>query len=205
MTARIRRDPRAERAQCLVPGGIRPRLVRDGKMVGVMPSGQTRAAPVRRIEAPSVWAVVVVGASTGTLDRWGRQLLGAARMLVGADGGVILAVCEGQSSEHQSPERQNPQDAGDAGADRVISLEGMGSPEKLLAQLIELTDIFYAALRALRGRCDRRGSRTSPRRAHRLVDPAGGGNADQPPEYSPLSGSSLGTCRTTSQNHDPAR
>lgn len=137
MTTGRRRDPRAERAQCLIAGslsagGVRPRLVRDGNMAGVVPSARTHEVSVRRIEAPSVWAVVVIASSAGTLDRWGRQVLGAARMLVGADGGVILAVCAGQM----------PQDAGEAGADRVISLEGGSSPEKLLAQLRELTDIF---------------------------------------------------------------
>lgn len=119
MTGRSRRDPRAERQRCLVSGGDRPRLVRDGTGAGMTRSSRPREEPVRRLETPPFWVAVVMDAGEGRMDRWGRQLLGAARLLAGADGGVVLITFGTQVA----------QEAGEAGADRVLALGGADDPE----------------------------------------------------------------------------
>ncbi|GBQ66904.1 electron transfer flavoprotein subunit alpha [Ameyamaea chiangmaiensis NBRC 103196] len=127
MTARIRRDPRAERSRCLVPGGERPRLVRDGNVADMVVPSRPREASVRRIEMPAFWVVAVVEAVDGRLDRWGRQLAGAARMLAGADGGVVL-IGLGDLGDAEG---------GEAGADRVLAIGGLADPEVTLGMLME--------------------------------------------------------------------
>ncbi|WP_342627264.1 electron transfer flavoprotein subunit alpha/FixB family protein [Nguyenibacter vanlangensis] len=132
MTGRIRRDPRAERSRRLVPGGDRPRLVHDGNVAGMAVSRRPREAPVRRIEAPAFWVAVVIQAVDGGLDRWGRQLLGAARMLAGTDGGVVL-VGLGDIASRQ---------AGEAGADRILAIGALDDPEAAPYLLLELVAPF---------------------------------------------------------------
>ncbi|GBQ26538.1 electron transfer flavoprotein subunit alpha/FixB family protein [Gluconacetobacter sacchari] len=123
---RARRDPRAERARCLVPGGARPRLARAGEaVVGAGP----RERAVISIEAPAFWVAVVVEAPDGRLDRWARQSVGAARVLAGAEGGVVALLAGTAGGDA----------LGEAGADRVVPLDGGigpdAMPEMMLAAL----------------------------------------------------------------------
>ncbi|MBB2196297.1 electron transfer flavoprotein subunit alpha/FixB family protein [Gluconacetobacter sp. 1c LMG 22058] len=132
MTGRIRRDPRAERSRCLVPGGERPRLARDGNVAGMVVSRRPREASVRRIETPAFWVAAVVEAVDGGLDRWGRQLVGAARMQAGTDGGVVL-IGLGDVAGNA---------AGEAGADRVLPVGGTDDPEAVPGVLMDLLGPF---------------------------------------------------------------
>lgn len=121
---RLRRDPRADRENRRVAAGARPRF--DLGQVG----GATVAEPRARIasepgppkilivEEPAFLVAVVPDAPGGRLSAHDRQVLGAARVLAGREGGVaILAggACGG---------------SGPAGADRLIRLGGDADPDR---------------------------------------------------------------------------
>ncbi|MBB2167669.1 electron transfer flavoprotein subunit alpha/FixB family protein [Gluconacetobacter aggeris] len=122
MTGRPRRDPRAERARCLVPGGARPRLVRAGwDGMAIVPDAGPREPVMIRLETPAFWVAAVVEAPDGRLDRWGRQTLGSARVLAGTDGGVVALLVGRDVAEA----------VGEAGADRVVCLETAIGPDAM--------------------------------------------------------------------------
>lgn len=122
MTRRPRRDPRAERARCLVPGGARPRLARAGwDGMAIAPDAGPREPVMIRVETPVFWVAAVVEAPNGRLDRWARQTLGAARALAGADGGVVALLAGRDAGEA----------VGEAGADRVVWLDTAIGPDAM--------------------------------------------------------------------------
>ncbi|MET7244938.1 electron transfer flavoprotein subunit alpha/FixB family protein [Methylobacterium sp. EM32] len=118
---RPRRDPRAERAGQRVPAGDRPRYdlgpgvpgpaARDEATIGHSPVPMAAQAIVV-VEAPAFLVAVVPDAAGGRLSAHDRQVLGAARVLAGREGGVVLVSlgpCAG---------------SGPAGADRHVTLDG---------------------------------------------------------------------------------
>ncbi|SFU81162.1 electron transfer flavoprotein alpha subunit apoprotein [Methylobacterium sp. 174MFSha1.1] len=121
MRGRPRRDPRAERAGRRVPAGDRPRYdlapgvpgpaARDGATLR-HPPAPIAAPAVVVVEAPAFLVAVVPDAAGGRLSAHDRQVLGAARVLAGREGGVVLVsvgACEG---------------GGPAGADRHVAFDG---------------------------------------------------------------------------------
>lgn len=118
---RLRRDPRRERDGQRVPGVLRPRY--DLSQVSRPEAGPVHEAPravqapvptVVVLDAPAFLVLVVPDAAGGRLSPHDRQVLGAARVLAGRDGGVALlapGTCEG---------------SGPAGADRLVRLDDKG-------------------------------------------------------------------------------
>ena len=95
---RPRRDPRAELAALLVPGGRRRRIERGSRAAGPgsdaavpTPSDVLPALPVQAAN-PSVRVLVAADAPGGRLTRHDRQLLGAARMLADPHGAAVVLV-----------------------------------------------------------------------------------------------------------------
>ncbi|WP_288588005.1 electron transfer flavoprotein subunit alpha/FixB family protein [uncultured Methylobacterium sp.] len=115
---RPRRDPRRERDGQRVPGVLRPRY--DLSQVARPEAGPVHEAPravqapaptVVVLDAPAFLVLVVPDAAGGRLSPHDRQVLGAARVLAGREGGVALLApwtCEG---------------SGPAGADRLVRLD----------------------------------------------------------------------------------
>ncbi|KTS25625.1 electron transfer flavoprotein subunit alpha [Methylobacterium indicum] len=121
---RPRRDPRRERDGQRVPGLIRPRY--DLSQVALSRVARLEAGPVHEalpraaqapvpkvvvLDAPAFLVLVVPDAAGGRLSTHDRQVLGAARVLAGREGGVALLAlgpCEG---------------SGPAGADRLVRLD----------------------------------------------------------------------------------
>lgn len=133
MTGRPRRDPRAERARCLVPGGARPRLARAGwDGTAIASEAGAREPAMIRVEEPAFWVAAIVEAPDGRLDRWARQGLGAARVLAGAEGGVVALLAGADATDMADV-------VGEAGADRAMVLETAigpdAMPEAILAAL----------------------------------------------------------------------
>nr|WP_275943881.1 FAD-binding protein [Gluconacetobacter takamatsuzukensis] len=73
------------------------------------------------IEEPAFWVAAIVETPEGRPDRWGRQVLGAARVLAGAEGGVV-ALVTGVEAGHG---------VGEGGADRVVVLDIAIGPEAM--------------------------------------------------------------------------
>ncbi|MFH6787095.1 MULTISPECIES: electron transfer flavoprotein subunit alpha/FixB family protein [Methylobacterium] len=140
---RSRRDPRAERAGQRVPGANRPRfdlsqVVAGPAVRGEMPvvgeSRQPAAPKIVVVEDPAFLVAVVPDAAGGRLSGHDRQVLGAARMLAGREGGVVVVSagpCEG---------------CGPAGADRHVALAEPGADPAARAAVVA------AALEALNPR-----------------------------------------------------
>ncbi|WCS27851.1 electron transfer flavoprotein subunit alpha/FixB family protein [Methylobacterium sp. NMS14P] len=112
---RPRRDPRAEREGRRVAGFARPRFDvsqqdRAEAPVAVQAARPAQAAPaVVTVEDPAFLVVAVPDCAGGRLSTHDRQLLGAARVLAGRDGAVVLLAtgdCAG---------------CGAAGADRLVA------------------------------------------------------------------------------------
>ncbi|WP_336740863.1 electron transfer flavoprotein subunit alpha/FixB family protein [Aureimonas altamirensis] len=132
-TARRRVDPRAEKIAQMVAAAPRLRLDRGqhAGLVSAMPQPgavEPGAERIVTIENPDVWVLVFADPGDGRLSPVDRQVLGAARQLAGAGGGVALAV-EG-----------SPTDAGVAGADRVITLARTAHPEDRARLALALID-----------------------------------------------------------------
>jgi electron transfer flavoprotein alpha subunit len=115
---RPRRDPRAERENRRVAAGNRPRF--DFSQIERVTVAEPRARTVPEaappkiliVEEPAFLVAVVPDAAGGRLSAHDRQVLGAARVLAGREGGVAIVtegMCEG--GDH-------------AGADRLIRLDG---------------------------------------------------------------------------------
>ncbi len=122
MTAE-RRDPRADRLRHRVPGTSRARFTIEiaGSVALVGPAvTQAAAVPTITVENPAFLVAVVADAPGGLLGPTDRQLLGAGRLLAGGDGAVVLIA--GTLSE----------DAGAAGADRLILLRQDDAPTRAL-------------------------------------------------------------------------
>lgn len=115
MSARYRRDPRAERASLLVPGGARPRIVRDGRLDMGARVASSSVETLIDIEEPAFWVAAIIAAPDGNLDRWDRQVLGAARLLAGEAGVVAIG-----------PAATPLNHVGEAGADRWIAVKDGG-------------------------------------------------------------------------------
>lgn len=149
MSSRSRRDPRSERAardRRVAPAGTPadsaparqrrdPRRERgNGRRqppthAGVGPAPRTG---VVRIASASHWVLAVPDLPDGSPDALDRQLLGAARRLAGADGGVLVAVFAAGGG-----------DWGALGADRVVCFtdtapDGLG-PEVRCAAIAQLS------------------------------------------------------------------
>ncbi|SFL33892.1 FAD-binding protein [Methylobacterium pseudosasicola] len=113
---RPRRDPRAERAGQRVAGPLRLRydlgqVAPAEGPVRAEPAQRTAAPTILTVEAPDFLVVAVPDMAGGRLSAHDRQVLGAARILAGREGGVaVLAVGAGAGY-------------GSAGADRLISLD----------------------------------------------------------------------------------
>ncbi|MBV1837727.1 electron transfer flavoprotein subunit alpha/FixB family protein [Acetobacter estunensis] len=134
---RRRRDPRNERARLLTTGlEGRPRLVRAGlsKLAAVSIATAPSASKKIRIENPEFLIAVIPDLIDGRLDRFDRQLLGAARKLADAGGGAVVVL--GARSAPPMHEM-----LGQAGADRVVLTGADGSdPEARVDELIILLD-----------------------------------------------------------------
>ncbi len=107
--SRLRRDPRAERARLLVPGALRPRIDRAGTS-DTMPTHMPAPVmvPLRVVTEPDHLILAVLDAPDAQLTSHDRQLLGAAQLLAGKTGAVVVlttAECH---------------DLAEAGADRVL-------------------------------------------------------------------------------------
>ncbi|MCW4113539.1 electron transfer flavoprotein subunit alpha/FixB family protein [Aurantimonas sp. MSK8Z-1] len=136
---RPRLDPRVEIARARVPGGARLRLDRTqhagsspavavGAMSAAPPAGTTLlAAPTLRVVAePAFFVFAVADAPDGRLTGHDRQVLGGARLLADAGGGAVVLL---------APPLVD--DAGAAGADRLLALPSLGyAPETLAAALL---------------------------------------------------------------------
>jgi electron transfer flavoprotein alpha subunit len=128
---RPRRDPRTERAGQRVPGANRPRF--DLSQIGhgerfvaeTRPRPSPEAAPkIVVVEDPAFLVTVVPDAAGGRLSAHDRQVLGAARVLAGREGGVVVVSagpCEG---------------CGPAGADRHIALDETGADPAARAAVV---------------------------------------------------------------------
>lgn len=112
---RPRRDPRAEREGRRVAGPARPRFEvsqqdRPAAPVSVQAARPAQAAPVVvTVDDPAFLVVAVPDCAGGRLSTHDRQVLGAARVLAGRDGAVVLLAagdCAG---------------CGAAGADRLLA------------------------------------------------------------------------------------
>lgn len=125
---RARRDPRAERAAQIV--SIDPRLRLDraashpapaaAPAAPALPSGMP-SRDVLILDAPAFTILALAEPGQDRLSPTDRQILGAARLLAGVQGGVILVV------------DRPVEDAGAAGADRVIVLPQAPHPAARLA------------------------------------------------------------------------
>jgi len=131
MTAQ-RRDPRLERAQRRVPGTARSRYTIELGLGGVMPSAnllpEADSVSLVMIETPAFLVAVVVDTPDGVLTPLDRQLIGAGRLLADSGGGAVVLVTSAL-----------PEDAGAAGADRLVRADGDDPPSRAaaLASLID--------------------------------------------------------------------
>jgi Electron transfer flavoprotein, alpha subunit len=121
-----RRDPRAERAAMIV--AVTPRLRLDRTHRGGARTVQaavteTGPAPIRLTD-PAFLIAAVVEAPGGALTRHDRQVIGAARLLAGNAGGVLL-IAPGAVEA-----------AGAAGADRFMALGVTGYDPACLARRV---------------------------------------------------------------------
>ncbi|MGT2481747.1 electron transfer flavoprotein subunit alpha/FixB family protein [Methylobacterium oryzae CBMB20] len=112
---RPRRDPRAEREGRRVAGAARPRFDLGQQHRFAVPMAAQAARPAKAaptvvtVEDPAFLVVAVPDCAGGRLSTHDRQLLGAARVLAGRDGAVVLlgvGDCAG---------------CGEAGADRLLA------------------------------------------------------------------------------------
>jgi electron transfer flavoprotein alpha subunit len=130
-SGRPRRDPRAEEAAALIPGGRRRRLDRTQRLghaaAAAAPSGAAMPAPsagsattapvaaaVRIIAEPAFLVLVVPDAAAGRISAHDRQLLGAGRILADAGGGAVAVLGEGG------------EDWGAMGVDREVRIPAAG-------------------------------------------------------------------------------
>lgn len=129
---RPRRDPRTERAGQRVPGANRPRFDLSQIVHGERPVvAEAQARPVPEaaprivvVEDPAFLVAVVPDAAGGRLSGHDRQVLGAARVLAGREGGVVAVStgpCDG---------------CGPAGADRHVALNDPGADPAARAAVI---------------------------------------------------------------------
>ncbi|MGU3546579.1 electron transfer flavoprotein subunit alpha/FixB family protein [Methylobacterium sp. A52T] len=115
--ARPRRDPRAEREGRRVASFAHPRFDvtqqdRSAVPVAVQAARPAHAAPtVVTVANPAFLVVAVPDCAGGRLSTHDRQLLGAARVLAGRDGAVVL-LADGDCAG-----------CGAAGADRLVALD----------------------------------------------------------------------------------
>lgn len=114
---RMRRDPREERAAATVSLAPRLRIDRMHRAGAALPATAVPSAPTRiRIADPEYLVFSAADAPGGVLSRHDRQVLGAARLLAGANAGVVLCAATAE-------------DPGALGADRQMSLPGACDPE----------------------------------------------------------------------------
>jgi electron transfer flavoprotein alpha subunit len=109
--------------------GVRGRRIDRGQTVAV--PGGVPAPSVRRIvrvESPAFLVAAIADAPNGALTSHDRQILGAARVLA-AEGGAVLLVTTGPVD-----------DAGGAGADRVVVLPPAHDPAVLAACVADMLD-----------------------------------------------------------------
>jgi len=119
--SRIRRDPREELAAATVSLAPRLRIDRAHRGGAALAVAATISAPTRiRLAEPDYLVFSVADAPGGVLSRHDRQVLGAARVLAGHNGAVMLL---GATAE----------DAGPLGADRFMALPGGYEPEAAAA------------------------------------------------------------------------
>lgn len=115
-SGRPRRDPRGEMASQVVRHHPRLRLDRlqHGATSSVAPAASSPtakpAAAIVTIPDKALRVLVIADPGKGGLTPLDRQLLAAARLAVGKDGGVVLAI------------DRAVEEAGEAGADRVVML-----------------------------------------------------------------------------------
>ncbi|KMO16126.1 electron transfer flavoprotein subunit alpha/FixB family protein [Methylobacterium platani] len=130
---RPRRDPRPERAGQRVPGASRPRYdlsqvvpaqALRGEVAVAAEARQPAAAKILVVEDPAFLVAVVPDAAGGRLSPHDRQVLGAARVLAGREGGILVVSvgpCEA---------------CGPAGADRHLALGEVGTdPDERAARV----------------------------------------------------------------------
>jgi electron transfer flavoprotein alpha subunit len=119
--SRMRRNPREELTAATVSLVPRLRIDRTHRGGAVLALATAASAAARiRIASPEYLVFSVADAPGGVLSRHDRQVVGAARMLAGQRGAVVLL---GATEE----------DAGPLGADRQMSLPGAYDPEAAAA------------------------------------------------------------------------
>ncbi|WP_082684566.1 FAD-binding protein [Aureimonas ureilytica] len=120
-SGRPRRDPRQEAASQAVR--LAPRLRIDRTQHVFLSASAAQAAPIPeskpavvRVEDAALRVLVITDPGKGPLTPMDRQLLASARIAAGAAGGVVLAV------------DREVDDAGSAGADRIVILPESAHP-----------------------------------------------------------------------------
>jgi len=133
--ARSRRDPRAERAAQTAASGARLRLDRSLPPAGGHAPATQVVRPIEQaapklviIDDPAFLVLVVADAANGRLSPHDRQVLGAARQLAAGGGAVVLVGAVAA------------EEAGAAGADRLIAPERDWDPEGRTADLAGLIE-----------------------------------------------------------------
>ncbi|OYV84681.1 MAG: electron transfer flavoprotein subunit alpha, partial [Acidiphilium sp. 21-68-69] len=119
-----RRDPRTERAAVVVTEAPRRRIDRmhRGGVIAQDAVVAKAAAAVVTIAEPAYLVFAVVEMAGGMLSRHDRQVLGAARLLDGGGRAAVVLLAPSL-----------PEDAGAAGADRVMMLPERDDPAALAA------------------------------------------------------------------------
>ncbi|PWR18059.1 FAD-binding protein [Zavarzinia compransoris] len=136
---RRRRDPRAERAAETLRITPRPRLARGATGTAPVPADpEPAAAPrPRRIERPSHMILAVLDGEAGRPTGHDRQVLGAARLLAGAEGAVAVL----------GP--FDPAGLGPLGADRLLPWAPPGDDPAAQAAQVAAALAFLAARHAV--------------------------------------------------------
>jgi len=127
----IRRDPREELAAVTVSLAPRPRIDRAHRGGAAIAMAEV-AQDIQRIHVanPDYLVFAVADAPGGVLSRHDKQVLGAARVLAGGKGAVVLLA-------------GTAEDVGALGADRHVGLPGVYDPEAA-AESIAAAIRFYA-------------------------------------------------------------
>jgi electron transfer flavoprotein alpha subunit len=110
---RARRDPRAERQLLLVPGTGRPRIDRAGRSEPLVMRPTAVAQPDRRVVAEPAFCVLAVpDAPDAVLSAHDRQVIGAAHILAGNSGAVVVLAPTGTDGlDRDGADRVLPYDA----------------------------------------------------------------------------------------------
>lgn len=137
----LRKNPHA--AGFIGPNGIK-RIDRSGGQAGALGGRQTAVAsqgmPLRQIDNPDTWIVVVPDVPNGELSAHDRDVLGQARLLADQAGSAtaVLTLVFGEALKPGLFDGESPA-LGLAGADRVIHFSGSHydgyNPEQVLAAL----------------------------------------------------------------------